>query len=353
MFKYVIKQDLMPPWYLDPNTGPFKEDISLTLEEKALLLKWAEDGFLKKKNRRLWAKKSAKALADYIIPLPEKIAVPAEGPAIYKRFLIRTNFKEDKWIKNIKFIVKPKVVHHYLVYVMDPSFSTMSRFFDHYDKAVNLLHLINFDPDSSSYNDVQAIHKEAGIRLPRGSKLILELHYEPTGQKTMDDKTQIHINFHKKKPKFEIITYVYGSKKINIPPYEPNYKIEGSFKVNKTMPLVLLGSHMHLRGKASSIVVIDPNGTKKRIFGIDPFLPAFQSLYRLKKPYIVRKGSTIKCLNWFDNSQTNPVNPNPSKYVRFGWGAKDEMATCFFQFLTPVDQNKKYIFFKSGRADQE
>ena len=123
MFKYVIENDLMPPWYVAPNTGPWKNNISLTLKERVMLLKWAELGFPKKGKRKnlLWVKRKAekdKFPADYAIPLPEKVLVPAEGSTIYKTFIVQTNFKEDKWIRNVQFILKPKVIHHIAIYIM-------------------------------------------------------------------------------------------------------------------------------------------------------------------------------------------------------------------------------------------
>ena len=56
MFKYVIENDLMPPWSVDPNTGPWEKDLSLTVREKAVLLKWLKEGTPKKgeKTRKLW-----------------------------------------------------------------------------------------------------------------------------------------------------------------------------------------------------------------------------------------------------------------------------------------------------------
>ena len=59
MFKYVIANNLMPPWFVDPNTGPWNDDLSLTPREKALLLKWISDGSLKqtKKTQFLWRKR--------------------------------------------------------------------------------------------------------------------------------------------------------------------------------------------------------------------------------------------------------------------------------------------------------
>ncbi len=125
MFRYVIENDLMPPWYVDPNTGPWKDDLSLTLKEKAMLLKWAKTGFPRKDKEKdvletAWReeklKRKSKVSADYVIRLPEKVIVPVGGFKDYKRFIIQTNFKEDKWIKNVQFIL-PRNIRHFEIYM--------------------------------------------------------------------------------------------------------------------------------------------------------------------------------------------------------------------------------------------
>ena len=60
MFRHVIERNLMPPWNVDPATGPWENDISLTPKEKAMLLKWLDEGMPKKKRAKaisLWSKK--------------------------------------------------------------------------------------------------------------------------------------------------------------------------------------------------------------------------------------------------------------------------------------------------------
>ena len=126
MFKYVIENNLMPPWFVDPNTGPWKDDLSLTPKEKLMLLEWVEEGSPKgsEVGPPLWrAEKNLELPADYTIFLPEKVVIPAEGsPFIYKRFLISNSFKEDKWIKSVKFLLKPKVIHHVNLMIVNSSF---------------------------------------------------------------------------------------------------------------------------------------------------------------------------------------------------------------------------------------
>ena len=49
MFKYVIENDLMPPWPVDPNLEPLKNDLSLSVKEKYILLRWVDEGYVKGK----------------------------------------------------------------------------------------------------------------------------------------------------------------------------------------------------------------------------------------------------------------------------------------------------------------
>ena len=182
MFKYVIENDLMPPWPLDPNTGPWKNDLSLTPKEKLMLLKWIEDGKPKQsqKPQLLWTKeKNTYATSDYTIHLPEKVVVPSEGLNDYKVFIIQTNFKEDKWIRSVRFRLKPKVIHHMWLFVLDNSFKNYSG--NRFNIRDYMLTAFGTAGDkggkkrnkSMSQNQTS---KEIGYKLPRGSKLAIEIH---------------------------------------------------------------------------------------------------------------------------------------------------------------------------------
>ena len=98
-----------------------------------------------------------------------------------------------------------------------------------------------------------------------------------------------------------------------------------------------MASHMHLRGKSGSIFVIDPGGKRKRIFGVNPWNIKFEQTYKLKRPLLIPKNSTIECVNRFDNSEKNIWNPAPEKYVYSGWFIKDEMSDCRLVLLYPSD----------------
>ncbi len=350
MFKYVIENDLMPPWTLDSTTGPWKNNFSLTPKEKTMLLKWVDDGCPKKsgETKALWTKaKKIKSAKGEIVRLPEMVEIPSEGFYEYKRFVIQTNFKGDKWIKNVDFFVKPKVIHHMWLFIMDQSFPA--------NEDVSHINLRDYvtkgfgigNSEREAILNKNVDDENIGYKLLKNSKLVFEIHYESIGRKVTDDYTHVRLNFHERKPKYKKITYTLETSKIKISPHDSNYKIKMSYKLKKTKQLVSIGSHMHLRGKASSLYVISPDGERKRIFGVDPYLFKFQTVYELRSPLTVVGGSTLECINWYDNSISNPVNPDPKEYVTRGRFIKDEMSECHIGFIVSSDSRDRSTWIKT------
>ena len=50
----------------------------------------------------------------------------------------------------------------------------------------------------------------------------------------------------------------------------------------------------------------------------------WQLLSQLAEPRTLRQGDTIRFTCWFDNSENNPANPDPSRTVRWGTQTEDE-----------------------------
>ena len=106
-------------------------------------------------------------------------------------------------------------------------------------------------------------------------------------------------------PKHSLLNFAVINENLNVPPYHNNFLDEIKYKIKgKNIKLAGVNPHMHLRGKSTSITVINPEGYGKEIFRKDLYNFNFQNHYMLKKPILIRKGSTIICRNWFDNSET-------------------------------------------------
>ena len=346
MFKYVIENDLMPPWFAHSNTASFKNDMRLTLYEKAILMKWILTGFKKKKKKFLFSQekfmeKSVIKNPNYFIRPPEKIKIKNSGFMPYKRFNIKTNLQEDKWIKEVEFVVHPKVVHHVVFEIHGqkiPKEDICSNL-NQFNTCVYFVSRFSWGPGIKKHT---VWPFNTGIKIPAKAEIFLEIHYEPIGEEIIDDMTEVRFLFHKTPPKNQLVSLKLYDTLIKIPSGDSNYKSEMAYRLKESFELIGVTVHMHLRGKASSISIIEPGEkeeTGKTVFSLDPWHFNFHRNYWFKKPIKISKGSILKCLNWFDNSSRNPVNPDPDRTVSWGLQTKDEMSTCAFFFLKNSSKN--------------
>ena len=350
MIRYVINSDLMPPWGVDPNTGPWKNDLSLTLYEKALLMKWLSSGLKKQPKKRFQLKKQQEKSIkhpDYIFKVPKTI-IPKDGFLPLKTFYASIPFKEDKWLKEIQFITKPKVIHHLSFSLIPSKVSALNS-----KKNPGISHNLclkskrfkNFSgcvrsgefwvPGREKYLDFM----NSGIKVPKQGTLYVEIHYETIGLKVIDDTTEIRFIFHKKPPKFSWKSLIISDRSIKIPPQTSSYRNEITYTAREDLFLAALNPHMHLRGVASSLFIIDVLGNSKKIFS-SSYNFNFQNRYFLSSPLKIQKGSVIKCVNWFDNSSENPINPNPNQNVIWGPKTENEMSGCFLSFIYPISKKQ-------------
>src|SRR5215467_4841062 len=112
----------MPPWKPEPGWTAYRDERRLSTDQIALLKKWVDDGMPQGD--------PAKALPipvfndswqlgtpDLILEMPAAFNVPADGPDVYRNFVIPSGVTEDKYVRAIE--VKPlsrTVVHHMLFF---------------------------------------------------------------------------------------------------------------------------------------------------------------------------------------------------------------------------------------------
>ena len=88
--------------------------------------------------------------------------------------------------------------------------------------------------------------------------------------------------------------------------------------------------HMHLLGHDMQISVTFPDGRVQDLIKIDDWDFNWQYTYYFEKPIDLPKGSVVNLVAHFDNSSSNPRNPNkPPKLVKWGEATTDEMCIGF------------------------
>jgi hypothetical protein len=342
VIELMVSTGRMPPWSADRKIGHFANDRSLTDKEKAALLGWikagapegdAKDAPLPRKFASGWNI----GKPDLVIAIPDGFMVPAQGAVDYKNFYIKTNLPEDKWVTAIE--IKPtqaKVVHHALAYLEEPGRRDLTP------EEIAKLMPGDLRPPSPN-NGVAGFYAATvpgsvgivypdgmGKKLPKGAWVKVEIHYQPNGTELLD-RTQVGFRF-AEGPLKEVESLSAFNHHLKIPPHASRHEVKAEFTFERSGQLLSFFPHMHFRGAAFRYDLKYPDGKVVPLLHVPRFDFGWQSYYQLAEPILVPKGATLLVTGWFDNSKSNPWNPDPSREVLWGQQTTDEMMIGYFDF---------------------
>jgi thiol-disulfide isomerase/thioredoxin len=345
MIDYVVEEGIMPPWFAkkpkDGAPSPWANDRSLSESDKRALLKWIADG------KPLGDARTAavpRALPtdwqigkpDAVFRIPQPIAIKAEGTMPYVHVRVPTNFAEDKWVQ--AFQVKPtarQVVHHILIFAVPNAQS--------HDAPLERLLGQVVDETSGFFaayvpgND-HVIFPEGFARLlPKNTDLLFQIHYTPNGTATRD-QTEIGLVFARETPKHALRVASLSNRRFQIPPMTKDFAVHAELYVPADVVVTAFMPHMHVRGQAFRYEVRKPDGEKLTLLEVPRYDFNWQLRYELREPIFIPRGSAALATGWFDNSKSNPYNPDPTKTVRWGLQTHDEMMLGYVEYYL-VNEN--------------
>jgi hypothetical protein len=329
----------MPPWYADPCCGKFANDRSLSTTEIGMIISWADGG--SPMGDQMDSKPPSNPpdvtlrSPDAILPMPETFMVPVKGAVAYQRYVIHTGFNTDRWIQAAELRPSARsVVHHAVVYIRERGETWVQG-----PTTADILTVYTPGSDSDVWPDGMAKF------LPAGADLILELHYTPNGKPTTD-QTKLSLKFAKAAPLKRILTLQLNNTSLVIPPGDPEYHITTWGTLPNDALLLGFLPHMHLRGKAFEYDRITPGGTPEPLLRVSRYDFHNQLSYRLAQPLLLKKGTRLSATAWYDNSNNNPNNPDPTKEVRWGEQSWEEMMVGFFDVAVEPSVDKTTFFVR-------
>lgn len=358
-----IAQRKMPPWFADPCCGHFENDPSLTKAEIATILDWARAGAPRGNPKDAppapaWSEGWQIAAPDLRLQMPAAVKLPAHGDVEYTYEIVPTGFGEGKWIAQSE--LRPSArghVHHAVVYIRPPDSSwlrgapvgvpfTASALGD--PRLMHDAHfttcdlLLVYAPGSAPGSWPAGMAKF----IPAGSDLIFQMHYTTNGR-AASDQASLGLVFAKRAPEKRVLTLQLANEHdtIPIPPNAANYRVE----VHGTTPrdALLLGffPHMHLRGKEFEYDIVHGDGSREILLRVH-YDFYWQLSYRLREPRLLKAGTRIAAVAWYDNSRANPHNPDPESPVRWGEQTYNEMMVGFFDVAVPAEMDKREFFIR-------
>ena len=351
----------MPPWFADPRFGRFANDPSLPPDEVSTLIAWAEaqapagnpkDAPPPPPLPRGWSIPPP----DCVVRMPAPIKIPARGDVEYTYEIVPSGLTEDTWVQMVE--LRPSgrpYVHHAVVYIRPPDSpwlkdaprgvpftpSTLADAQDQKDaRMTDSDMLLVYAPGSAPGEWRDGLAKF----IPAGSDLVFQMHYTTNGH-AGQDQSSLGLVFAKQRPSQRVLTLQLTNRSFVIPPEVDDFRVE----VHGTLPndamLLSLMPHMHLRGKRFEYNILNSDGRVETLLSVKWHFH-WQLSYELAEPQVLKAGTTLQAVAWFDNSRKNPHNPDPSQAVHWGDQTYDEMMVGFFDVAVPAGVDKWQFFVR-------
>jgi peroxiredoxin len=347
--KEYTRERKMPPW--KPVEGAaFHNERKLTDKEIATLATWVDSSMPEGDPKdapkpREFVDGWQLGKPDLVLTVPEEMTVGASGKDLFRVFVLPTNLDEDTFVTAID--VRPsnkRVVHHTLNFIdrtgkgreLEEAEKKREKKADEQDHGpgYSVAMGVGFVPQGglSGWAPGQMprhLPEGAGYSLPKGSDVVVQVHYHRNGR-VEKDKLTIGLYFAKKPIKTVYQGMVIRGTFLWIPAGDAAFKAKGMTEVLQDCTLHSVMPHMHMLGRQIKVTLTPPEGEPTTLVAIKDWDYNWQETYWLKEPIQVKAGTKMQVDALYDNSDKNPSNPfSPPRLVIFGEQTDNEMCFIF------------------------
>jgi hypothetical protein len=343
----VVEQRLMPPWKAAETHGEFEGQRTLTDRQIETLKAWAGGERAEGSAADLPAVPRFSlgwrlGAPHLVLEMQSDFEVPAEGPDVFQNFVIPIDIPENKLVAAVDFAPgNPRVVHHALLFL---DLNHAGRKLDDRTPEPGYASFGNpgFMPTGSiggwsPGKTPRRLANGLGRYLQKGSDLVMQVHYHPTGKREID-RSKVGVYF-VDKPQNVAVDVWAAAFSHEIPPGEKNYRLTASYTLPSEVRMLGVVPHMHLLGRELRATAMLPDGTQRSLIHIPQWNFNWQDDYRFAEPFNLPEGTRLEVEAVYDNSSDNPSNPSsPPRHVAWGETTTDEMLYCFF-LVSPEDRS--------------
>ncbi|MBL0273650.1 MAG: T9SS type A sorting domain-containing protein [Chitinophagaceae bacterium] len=341
----------MPPWPPEDNYVHFTGARTLTAAQKSTIVNWvnngAASGNLANAPPPPGPVTNSLGTPDTILRMADYTSTAA-GADIYQCFVLPLRLNTGKYVSAIEVVPgNSSIVHHVLVY-QDTTSNHAAQLLDNafpgagYTSfggiGVNSAVLIDAWVPGTSVKKLPSIF---GKRIYTNSDIVIQIHY-PAGSVGKTDSTKVRLYYNSntsaRDVRIEPIlnhiapTLVNGPLTIpanTIKTFEERFSLPAFFKAT----VLTVAPHMHLIGESIKSYANKPNNDTIRFIDIPHWDFHWQGQYYFQRPVIVDGGSTLRAFATYNNTASNPHNPNnPPQTVSLGEATTDEMMLVYFAF---------------------
>jgi len=348
MIVEVTQRRIMPPWMPGPKSQHhFVGERRMTDRELDLLRVWVASGCPKGDKADLppepkFVNGWQLGKPDLVVKMSQAFSVPADGPDLLQNFVLPIDLPDDKLVAAVEFHPgNTRVVHHAVLFLDDKKLARQL------DAATPEPGYANFGGPGflpsgalggwSVGNTARRLPNEMGRYLMKGSDIVVQVHYHPTG-KQETDQSELGLFFVNKpvaeslaQPARLVGSIWMANYEMDIPPGERAYRRSTKYTIPNDCILVGIVPHLHLLGKSMTVTAQTPGMSATVLIDVPDWNYNWQDEYYYQRPFKLSAGTVLTVEAVFDNSSDNPSNPSsPPRRVTWGEETTDEMMFCFF-----------------------
>ncbi len=350
----------MPPWKAEPGYTSYRNERRLTASQINLIQKWVDQG-MQQGDPALeppvptFPTDWQLGTPDLVLQMPTSFTVPADGPDIYRNFVLQTGLKSDQYLRALEIKSSaPTVMHHVLFYSdtsgdgrkMDgadgqpgfPGFGSVFLLGSSSNLSATIANALagglgGWVPGATP----EFLPTGIAYTLPNGADLILQSHFHPDG-KVEQAQLTVALYF-APKPASQVFSVqapgFFGIQaNIDIPAGKSDYMVRSSYTLPVDVDAFSVSAHAHYLGKGSRMTATLPTGEVRILLWIKDWDFSWQDTYMLQNLMTLPKGTRIDGELIYDNSANNPRNPfSPPKEVKWGENSTDEMGSLILNVV--------------------
>jgi mono/diheme cytochrome c family protein len=354
----------MPPWHIDPGIGiqEFKNDVSLSDEEIATVVRWVDSGAPLGNPADMpapvaWDDSGGWKLEQQFGRPPDLIVksppytVPAQGL--------------DQWYEPVSYIGDLEEERWAMAAEIRPG-TERSRYVFHHANSILV--------GSAAGKDYDVYPSDSGRRLEANQRVDWQMHFFPIGEEVDNAHVEVGVWLYPRGavPEFEaeftsfltdpqanrtVLNKASGcwTQPAQIPLDSPECQVDtrltdlalaphsvstqqGVHVLDRPARLNSIRGHMHMRGKYQTMEAIYPDGRREVLNRIN-----WDHRWHTAHEYadhvapLLPKGTVLIVTAQYDNTENNPNNPDADQWVFFGRRSADEMGH-FHMGITWLEQ---------------
>ncbi|NKB33337.1 MAG: hypothetical protein GKR91_09585 [Pseudomonadales bacterium] len=342
----------MPPYHYDTDTGiqQLKNDWRMSQEDIDTVVAWVNAGSPLGNPENLPQPKIFPDMDDWRfadeLGQPDHTIkstawdVPAEGQDLWWKPVVESGIDESRCIKAVE--TRPSAAAIGSTHHANSHFKVLNDD----GEWVNGDRLSEFAIGKLG----EKVPEGACRRIPANSMVEFEVHYFPDGNAVPNDQVTVGIWYFDEEDEFDEeesypqdlgAYFLSGGTDYMVPPHG-TLMTQGFRSWDHPVRIDSWQPHMHLRGVAMKMELLNPRTGRTEVLSqASNWTSAWNHSHTYEEGYqpLIPAGATLILTAWYDNTENNPMNPDPDQWVGSGQRTTDEMSHAWVA-VSHLDQEQ-------------